>query len=350
MRNRSIYSLASAASAFSVIVLVAFPAVIALYLRRTVRRHFLVLYALFVSLVIIAALLTIYALAWAWTDAQRTKSQKGDFKSAHGVAAAGFALWVIAALALILQSIMLIQPKGTIRPEGVIGDRAPAEELEERPSPIQSVKRSISSRLRSATPTSPPAFNPNRTAPTSSAFSEYSVSLNSSFRQSVSHAIRPMTSKTKLIFQSPFLSKEPQSPSFGRDMSLDTPRQDDEFDSWDTSAVADTEDRQEAQKTTRARLETIPGSRPVSPARALDGPFPDDEIMSPPHSPIASPTSETSSLRFPIPPGRQGSIDQAHIHPLFRSESPVPPPLPSPGTVITASPYAGQVVSPDLQM
>ncbi|CRK41673.1 hypothetical protein BN1708_016888 [Verticillium longisporum] len=36
---------------------------------------------------------------------------------------------------------------------------------------------------------------------------------------------------------------------------------------------------------------------------------------------------------------------EANIHPLFRSDSPVPPPNVTPGTVVVASPNAGQVIS-----
>lgn len=36
---------------------------------------------------------------------------------------------------------------------------------------------------------------------------------------------------------------------------------------------------------------------------------------------------------------------QAHIHPLFRTDSPLPPPATSPGTIFTASIWAGQMVS-----
>ena len=42
---------------------------------------------------------------------------------------------------------------------------------------------------------------------------------------------------------------------------------------------------------------------------------------------------------------RQNS-NEAHIHPLFRSDSPTPPPLATPGTSVVASPIAGQVISP----
>ncbi|PLB51827.1 hypothetical protein P170DRAFT_471753 [Aspergillus steynii IBT 23096] len=37
--------------------------------------------------------------------------------------------------------------------------------------------------------------------------------------------------------------------------------------------------------------------------------------------------------------------DESHIHPLFRTDSPSPAPTPTPGTVVIASPAAGQIIS-----
>ncbi|KAH8810581.1 hypothetical protein F5884DRAFT_256597 [Xylogone sp. PMI_703] len=42
---------------------------------------------------------------------------------------------------------------------------------------------------------------------------------------------------------------------------------------------------------------------------------------------------------------RNGSLREAQIHPLFRSDSPTPPPVATLGTIITAAPGAGQVIS-----
>jgi hypothetical protein len=39
------------------------------------------------------------------------------------------------------------------------------------------------------------------------------------------------------------------------------------------------------------------------------------------------------------------SHSEAHIHPLFRSDSPTPPPTATPGTIVFAAPHAGQVIS-----
>ena len=169
-----------------------------------------------------------------------------------------------------------------------------------------------------------------------------------------------MTSKTKLLLRQQSFPRDSSSLNSTRETSLEALRQDDGFQSWDTSRVEELDESHFLPQSVRlrieSRLETIPGSRPVSPANPLNGPFPDpiddDDVRlpeSPAHSPIHSPSSESSSFTFSPPPTRpDSSAGQSHIHPLFRSESPGPAPVASPGTVITASPLAGQVVTPDL--
>jgi hypothetical protein len=145
-------------------------------------------------------------------------------------------------------------------------------------------------------------------------------------------------------------------------------------------------------------LEPIPGSRPVSPAKALDmytdgaatAASDGDDFhfgleragtpaslttirpptaqsmastiipasfsapprrLSRPSRPSTPSLISTSSISLPFAdsaatapfaPGASG--DEAHIHPLFRSDSPTPPPFASPGTVVVASPLSGQVL------
>jgi len=92
----------------------------------------------------------------------------------------------------------------------------------------------------------------------------------------------------------------------------------------------------------------------VSPAKALDGPFSpveparDDSFLHT-ESPLATPTSPSfPEGRFPFPSRERTSsvaTDQSHIHPLFRTDSPLPPPVASPGTILTASQWGGQIVT-----
>lgn len=150
------------------------------------------------------------------------------------------------------------------------------------------------------------------------------------------------------------------------------------FDSWDTSEVAPhiRETILQSSPVTRGKpLEPIPGSRSPSPAKALEGPFyPETESLSLPTSPLQQPTyarnssrrqlkgldislyrqgQSTSAPASPLPQpgystsgsGQRTAPNEAHIHPLFRTCSPAPPPMASSNTVLTAAPEAGQIMS-----
>lgn len=187
------------------------------------------------------------------------------------------------------------------------------------------------------------------------------------FKAAVSQAVRPVTSRTRLIAKNELRRPISMDSVPGR-TSTDT-----SFDSWDTSSV-DAHNRQvvlemSSPPGTKTRvLETIPASpmvsRSPSPGKALDiaaaagKSFPreacpssvaddsDQELEAP--QPIRRSNSFGSSFcshrelsRLTIP----SSASELHIHPLFRSDSPTPPPAATPGTSVVAAPNAGQVVS-----
>ncbi|PHH81096.1 hypothetical protein CDD82_1312 [Ophiocordyceps australis] len=123
----------------------------------------------------------------------------------------------------------------------------------------------------------------------------------------------------------------------------------DSFDSWDTSSV-DTHNRQvvvdSLSPPLKSRLlETIPASPTTSRSPSPGTPT---DLEPPPWAASAtSPSGSSTSLRqrdevLLSPPG---SANESHIHPLFRSDSPTPPPVALPGTSVVASPNAGQVIS-----
>lgn len=159
----------------------------------------------------------------------------------------------------------------------------------------------------------------------------------------VSHSIRSVSSKSKMRS-----SKEGT-----RSMSMDSTANrstmgDDAFDSWDTSTV-DVHNREavmEISTPTQSKprgLETIPAS-PV----ASRSPSPQSFVeLEPPRiqtrrrSRSYSPVSIRRELRDL--PGANSS--EAHIHPLFRSDSPDPHPFATPGTIVMAAPDAGRVLS-----
>ena len=172
-------------------------------------------------------------------------------------------------------------------------------------------------------------------------------SPGSSVRHSLRQILHPISSRSRLIHQ----------PSFQSDVSSYTERPStvgrrelNDFDTWEVHPETNFASDQTAKT---HKLEPIPGSRPVSPAKALDGPFSPEPVRDgtflASESPLATPTSPSfPDGRFPFPSRERSSsvaTDQSHIHPLFRTDSPLPPPLSSPGTIVTASQWAGQVIT-----
>ncbi|KAK0646283.1 hypothetical protein B0T16DRAFT_429151 [Cercophora newfieldiana] len=190
----------------------------------------------------------------------------------------------------------------------------------------------------------------SRSPPGSSAGRSVSDTM-SSIRSSLSNVVHPITSKTKLLPGSQRSSR--RLTGSGDSFHLNDQRPsavEDGFDSWDTSAV-DPQNRQtvlQTSPTPQARfLETIPASpttsRSPSPGTPLD-------LEPPPRSrrrtrsfspgpPQLGPTQQRGRLT------QQPNHSESHIHPLFRSDSPTPPPTATPGTVVIAAPNGGQVLS-----
>lgn len=166
---------------------------------------------------------------------------------------------------------------------------------------------------------------------------------HSSLRSSISVITRPTSSKTKLIRQHSF-TRYSRGSSFENSTTA-RPSQDSGFDAWDTSTVAPhlretVLHSSQSTKKAKGALEPIPGSRSPSPAKALEGPF---FAAAPEPSPPPSPLPQPSYSRPPSRP-RSPSTEE-HIHPLFRTCSPSPPPTASSGTVVLAAPVAGQLVN-----
>jgi hypothetical protein len=183
-------------------------------------------------------------------------------------------------------------------------------------------------------------------SPPSSGRSRAGSDTMSSFRSSLSQVVRPISSKTKLIQQNHKSHHRPTSiESNHRETSMSV---EDGFDSWDTSGV-DAQSRQaveSASPTPQRFLETIPASpttsRSASPGFPLDLEPPKSRKRSRSYSPANSYREVPRSVRQTSP---TESNHEAHIHPLFRTDSPTPPPAATPGTIVTAAPGAGQVIS-----
>ncbi|KAL8927967.1 MAG: hypothetical protein Q9208_002042 [Pyrenodesmia sp. 3 TL-2023] len=182
--------------------------------------------------------------------------------------------------------------------------------------------------------------NPFQGEPSSSNSPSAPPSEAASLRSSFSVKTKPTMAKGKLsnrqqLFQA---RSSMDSPAVRR-----RPSQDEAFDAWDTSGVGShiRETVLQSSPVVRAYpLEPIPGSRSPSPAKALEGPFfgqgASDSL---PSSPLPQPP-----ISRPVSRARSASSED-HIHPLFRTYSPGPPPNASSNTVVTAAPGAGQMIN-----
>ncbi|KIV85895.1 hypothetical protein PV11_01547 [Exophiala sideris] len=272
-----------------------------------------------------------------------------------------FGLWAVsAALQVVLFCWLGIWTRSVLKSQRAsrmdldFGIRAPSMSLPRRPS-TQRTNQTFAS--EGVTLNSPPRTPVSR--------------AGSLPRRSSSTRVGPGSSRTKLVRHSNHSSYETISYAAGEGMPTDTA-----FDSWDTSSVHH-EMRaviHSSPPVPRSGLETIPGSRPESPATALDGPFlPSSPISSSPHAatsdtatvvgwsssprqPKSSPPSSppnfsrptSSGHNKPAPPKFESFNNSMHdlIHPLFRPNSPHPPPIARAGTMVTASPFANEPITP----
>ncbi|KAF7189065.1 hypothetical protein HII31_09487 [Pseudocercospora fuligena] len=356
LNGQSIFPVAAAASTVEILSVIALLIATGLFLGRLSRTSILSAWISGALTCLLATILGLVALVSALhVSREDAPANSINQSSAHDLAGAGIAIELIG---LVPQSIFysLIWPR-TPKTQSEV----PTEDVQERQAPYSTKPQSIAVHLGSLRPSSPKFFGIRQgQEPTSPSLSAFTSSPRSSLRHSASNALKPMTSRTRLLLGTSWGStRDTREIHSSGDVATEAVRSTDEFENWDTSKVDEDFENSFRSKT---RLETIPGSRPVSPAHPLNGPFTGDgeELpmpVSPADTPVASPSSETGSLRnFPrstsIP--RRSSApdtsDESHIHPLFRTESPAPPPLTSPGTIITASPYAGQIVTPEVAL
>jgi len=235
--------------------------------------------------------------------------------------------FIIWGMSLVAQTVFFSLSLLRTKPPGGVNRSDPATEDLERVTPMQEVTRPVTTGSVQSDSSQPLALQtPRRSLTNSEAIS--------SLRSSLSGVVRPTSSRTKLLPRHSSIPRDSKRSSF-ESSSRDHVARENSFDSWDTSAVGPHIREavlQSSPPSAGSGLEPIPGSRPESPANALDGPF--------------LPQSPTySTPNFTRPWSRQrSSSNEDHIHPLFRTTSPTPPPTPTPGTVVTAAPMAGQVI------
>lgn len=320
--------LAVTASVFELFALFTLITAVGLYLRRLPRSLIMTAWFLGAALCIIATLLSMTSLGLTLSNAKHNLLRASAQGEAHDLAMVGLTISVLGLIPQITFYVLIWPKQARSCTEG-----APPN----YPSSGHSEKQSIAVHLASL---SPARANPFKST-------SESRSISTSDERSRYAVRQPMSSKTRLLLGASFASRDSRSiHSRAESMTMSEPaRINSDFEGWDTSAVEAFE-QPFVQKTV---LAPIPGSRPASPANPLDGPFGFEQVGPEgtplPESPLRSPTSECgASLRnF----RRPSEYEDLYYHPLFRSESPAPP-LASPGTVITASPFAGQIVSSEL--
>lgn len=270
--------------------------------------------------------------------------------STENLVTGAFIVWAVALLsqAVFIICMVIIQKRDfqqQIQPY-----RANPEEPEQFSEMVENTPRpsSVQRSSHRATPSVE-----SKSPPPSSGRSRAGSDTVSSFRSSISQVVRPITSKTKLIqnnHRSPYRPQSTRSvDSSHRDTSISI---EEGFDSWDTSAV-DPQSREavaSASPTPPRFLETIPasptGSRSPSPGFPLDLEPPKQRKRSRSYSPANSYRDLPRTARTASSPTESvNATAESHIHPLFRTDSPTPPPAATPGTIVTAAPGAGQVIS-----
>ncbi|KAG9818895.1 hypothetical protein KCU77_g17215, partial [Aureobasidium melanogenum] len=282
----------------------------------------------------VAMIMSIYVLGWMYNNLPLIEKHRHSDNLASMVAAA-FAMWVLSLITLGVYGGLYWRSKSSL-PDSVLFTSDPLQscmDLGEQKAQALSLNT-----------LSPYSASFNRPVSTfSDASEDQSTGIKSTVRNSVQNILRHGKGSKNATKH----SKESV-----RSDSVSERRPSDGFETWSVVPTPTTAEANDALTALRVaqphRLETIPGSRPVSPACPLDGPFPEaceedeeaDEVPESPEFPAFAPSLNRR------PSHQQLNQDQTHIHPLFRSDSPLPSPAASPGTIITSSPFAGQVVSP----
>jgi hypothetical protein len=281
----------------------------------------------------IAMIMSIYVLGWMYNNLPLIETHDSSNNIASMVAAA-LAMWTFSLISLGVYAGLYWRSKSSL-PDSVLFTS----------DPLQSCMDLGEQKTQALSLNTLSPYTPNFSRPVST-FSDVSDEPSTSIKSSVRNSVQQFLRHGKSSRNS-----HKQSESV-RSSSTSERRPSDGFETWNVATASDTVEAVDALTALRAaqphRLETIPGSRPVSPANPLDGPFPEaceedeeaDEVPESPGFPLFAPSLHRR------PSHQQLNQDQTHIHPLFRSDSPLPSPAASPGTIITSSPFAGQVVSP----
>ncbi|EPE35446.1 hypothetical protein GLAREA_11145 [Glarea lozoyensis ATCC 20868] len=311
------------------------------------RRHTYIVAGIAGTVAVLSAVAS--AILFATTKIQIANMSPMSVISSQNLVTGGFIIWAAFLLfqAIFVISIIIVQKRGCEQLTQPFGDEPDREAFPEMEEANNAEKRALENDNAHRGDSSIEF----RTPPSSSGRSRAGSDNISSLRSSLSQVVRPISSKTKLIQTS---HKSPHRPTSTSSSQRGT-SMDDGFDSWDTSTV-DAHSRHAVESVSpvgqQRFLETIPasptGSRSPSPGFPLDLVPPKTRTRSCSNSPANTPaTSPKDRERFQksrtVSPTE--SMNEAHIHPLFRTVSPTPPPSATPSTIITAAPNAGQLIA-----
>ncbi|CZT19104.1 uncharacterized protein RCC_04950 [Ramularia collo-cygni] len=332
-----IFPLAVTASVFEIFALSTLVAAVGLFLRRASRNLILAAWIPSLFFCFVGALLALISFAITIYYAEE-KVEIPVEESARNLAVVGLAIAVLGLIPQTSLFVVIWPPKNRL-------SAYPVEAESERPSFADSEKlRSIGIHL---TALSPVRAKSSKSAGERALCSHCNTIDGACSKCPARFGLQPMSSRTRLLMGASLVSSDSRSMHSRSDSVAicDPSRNNSDFRDWDTSAV----EALDIPFSPKTFLEPIPGSRPASPANPLDGPFASevaepDEIPLPDSPPHPSALKSGGSIRNFRRPSEN---EEAFYHPLFRAESPAPPSI-SAGTVITASPFAGEVVSPEL--
>ncbi|KAK3953385.1 hypothetical protein QBC32DRAFT_119682 [Pseudoneurospora amorphoporcata] len=334
-----------------------------------VRRFNAVLFGAGLFVCSVAAALSIATLVLVSKDSAKLPTEVAGTKTSGFLVGGSVALGVASAAQLLFQVLQFINVR--MGGGGFSGDEeCPARQQQVKAIPYQQTNPNTE-KVRFEDPTVA-----GRATPHPSYGHSVGNSL-SSWRSSLYSVMRPIPSKTHLLAgnsqhslplrmcQSDWIDstamREHHTSSIATTLTG--------FDSWDTSSVEPSNRQTVAEAASACSppmlpapfLEAMPAS-PMASGQSWPRLPPTDSqpdlgnsLLIPPkairrRSRSFSPAS-MRSLEFAREAFTQHAthsethISESHIHPLFRSDSPTPPAIVSPGTVVVAAPNGGQVLS-----
>ncbi|KAJ4385189.1 hypothetical protein N0V85_008153 [Neurospora sp. IMI 360204] len=336
---------------------------------RLVRRFNGVLFGVGLFVCSVAAALSIATLVFLSKDSVKLPKEVAGTKTSGLLIGGSVALGVAFATQLLFQVLHFIGAR--MGGMGYVGDEESSPRQQVKAIPYQQTNPNTE-KVRFEDPTVSA-----RAIPRPSYGHSVGNSL-SSWRSSLYSVMRPVPSTTHLLASN---SQHSLSLRMCQPDSIDSTAMrerhtasvattlENGFDSWDTSSV-DPQNRQTVAEAASACsppmlpapfLETIPAS-PMASRQPSPGLPPTDSQLDLGNSLLIPPKSIRRRSRSFSPASMRSMerareaftqhatmsethISESHIHPLFRSDSPTPPAIVSPGTVVVAAPNGGQVLS-----